>query len=82
MVMAAKDLGGALWPVDRNELEREDVRDRMYERVINAFDNALVFARREAGWLCQEIGWRRWRILRKGGGHLVLLFEEAFWASG
>jgi len=39
----------ALWPAGaREEPEREDVRNRLYTRVIKAFDDALVVARREA----------------------------------
>jgi len=46
---AARELRRALFPVgERKELEREDVRDRLYEKVIKAFYDALAVAEEEA----------------------------------
>ena len=54
--MAAKDLRSALHPAGgRKELEREEVRDGLYERVIKAFDDALVVARAEAETLKKRV---------------------------
>ena len=53
---AASDLRRALFPVgERKELEREDVRDRLYEKVIKAFDDALVVAEEEAKTLKKRV---------------------------
>jgi len=53
---AARDLRRALFPVgERKELEREDVRDRLYEKVIKAFDDALVVAEEEAKTLKKRV---------------------------
>jgi len=53
---AARDLRRALFPVgERKELEREDVRDRLYDNVINAFDDALEVARREVKTLKKRV---------------------------
>jgi len=53
---AAKDLRRALFPVgERKELEREDVRDRLYEKVIKAFDDALAVAEEEAKTLKKRV---------------------------
>jgi len=46
---AANALRRALqWPVDRHDLEKEEVRTRLYKSVIAAFEDALVVARAEA----------------------------------
>jgi len=53
---AAWDLRRALFPVgERKELEREDVRDRLYEKVIKTFDDALAVAEEEAKTLKKRV---------------------------
>jgi len=53
---AARDLRRALFPVGkRKEVEREDVRDRLYEKAIKAFDDALAVAEEEAKTLKKRV---------------------------
>ena len=56
MSKAARDLRRALFPVGkRKEVEREDVRDRLYEKAIKAFDDALAVAEEEAKTLKKRV---------------------------
>ena len=56
VVKAAKDLRAALWPPgERENLERAEVRDRLYDAVIKAFEDALVVAEAEATSLKRRV---------------------------
>jgi hypothetical protein len=52
---AARDLRRALFPVEREKLEGEDVRDGLYDKVIKAFEDALKIAEGEAKTLNERV---------------------------